>query len=81
MRPTEASGFWRKEKIMNASHTVVISCDNDEANQFAAWLNTNGHTATVGNSTGNYIDGTWTSADGDADEIMQALWSAYCDAA
>ncbi len=61
-------------------HNIEISIDNDEGEQFAAWLNAQGHTAKVGKSTGGYIDGVWTSTDADANETMNSLWSAYCNA-
>lgn len=66
---------------ITTTHTIEISCDNDEGAQFAAWLNAQGHTATVGRSTGDYVDGAWTSSDIDASEAMRALWTAYCNAA
>ncbi len=65
---------------MSNTHNIEISIDNDEGQQFADWLNSQGHDAKVGNSTGDYIDGVWTSHDNDANEIMNALWSRYCNA-
>lgn len=64
----------------NTTHTIEISIDNEQGEQFAAWLNAQGHSAKVGRSTGNYIDGAWTSSDESANEIMRALWAAYCEA-
>ena len=46
--------------------TIIISSDNDDGEQFAAWLQQQGNTASVGNSTGNYI--------------MGMLWNSYCNA-
>ena len=66
-------------KVTNISHNIEISCDNDEGEQFAEWLIAQGHTAKVGSSTGDYIDGVWTSHDNDASETMNALWSQYCN--
>jgi len=62
------------------SHQIEIAVDTVEADEFAAWLNANGHDAKVGNSTGNFIDGVRTSTDNDANETMRALWDAYCNA-
>lgn len=59
---------------------IEISIDNDEGELFAEWPTAQGHTAKVGNSTGNYVDGTWTSTDNGASETMNALWAAYCEA-
>ena len=60
-------------------YDVEISCDNDEGEEFAAWLISQGHTAEVGRSTGSYIDGVWTSHDHEASDIMRSLWDSYCD--
>lgn len=66
--------------MSNATHRIEVSFDNPEAEQFVAWLNANGHDAKVGRSTGNYVDGNWTSSDLDASQIMNALWDSYCNA-
>lgn len=60
--------------------TIIISSDNDDGEQFAAWLQQQGHTASVGNSTGNYINGALTSSDAEANETMGMLWNSYCNA-
>lgn len=57
---------------------IIISSDNDEAEQFAAWLNQHGHRATVGSSTGNYVNGSCTSSDAEDNETMRNLWNSYC---
>lgn len=67
------------EIIMANSHTIEIAQDNAEAAQFCAWLVDQGHRATVGRSTGNYVDGKWTSTDDTASEIMAQLWNDYCN--
>mgnify|MGYP006277493791 FL=1 len=59
--------------------TIQIAVDHVEAEQFAAWLNAQGHSATIGNSTGNYVNGAWTGCNADANEIMNGLWDAYCN--
>ena len=66
--------------MTNATHSIEISVDACEADQFAAWLNANGHSAAVGKSTASYVDGARTGSDPAANEIMNGLWSAYCDA-
>ena len=68
-----------EEQTMNTV-TIIISRDNDEGEQFAAWLQQQGHTASVGNSTGNYINGALTSSDAEANETMRMLWNSYCNA-
>lgn len=62
-------------------HVVVIAVDHEESREFSAWLNAQGHTATVGDSTANYVDGDSTASDEDANEIMNNLWDAYCRSA
>lgn len=59
---------------------IVVCCDccNGEEEQFAEWLNKHGHTATVGHSTGSYVDGKWTQHDEAAQELMNKLWDQYC---
>lgn len=55
------------------------SCGTEEAaNEFASWLNEKGHDASVGKSTGSYVDGRWTSNDEEAREIMNSLWDEFC---
>lgn len=66
--------------MTNAIHTVELAVDQHEGEEFAAWLNAQGHTATIGRSTGTYIDGVSTSSDPEANEIANDLWAAYCDA-
>lgn len=61
------------------TYTIEIACDTPEAEQFAAWLNAQGHDARVGRSTGNYVDGSWTDNNAEANEIMNDLWSQYCN--
>lgn len=57
-------------------YRIVLACDTDEA--FASWLREKGHDATVGTSTGTYVDGAWTSDSEDENEIIRELWEEYC---
>lgn len=59
---------------------IELSIDTHEASEFAAWLNAHGHDATVGASTGNYVDGVWTSSDAEASDALNRLWDEYCNA-
>jgi hypothetical protein len=61
------------------THEIEIACDTVEAEQFRDWLIAQGHSAKIGRSTGNYVDGMWTSTDTEANEIMNGLWSDYCN--
>ena len=61
-------------------HLIIVSSDNDEGEQFVEWLQQQGHTVSISNSTGNYLDGVCTSSDVDANEKMRALWASYCNA-
>ena len=65
-------------EVKKVTYEIEISTDNDEAEAFCEWLNANGHLAFVGFETGNYVDGTWTSTDDEANEIMVDLWNQYC---
>lgn len=60
-------------------YEIIIACDQHEGEQFKNWLIARGHDAEIGNSTGSYVDGAWTSSDQDANEIMNQLWSDYCN--
>ncbi len=57
---------------------IEIAHDTPQAKQFLSWLRDQGHDASIGNSTGNYIDGEWTSSDEDANRIMNDLWEDFC---
>lgn len=63
---------------IKTTYTFDIACDHHEAADFAAWLNKQGHDATVGDSTGNYVDGSCTDHDPGADEVMACAWNDYC---
>ncbi len=65
--------------MLEKTHKIEIAVDHTEADEFCAWLNEQGHSATVGTSTGNYVDGEWTSSDADASEILNGLWDEYCN--
>ena len=67
------------DKIENKTYEIEIAIDSVEPDKFCAWLNENGHSATIGNSTGNYIDGILTDHDIDANDIMNNLWADYCN--
>lgn len=64
------------------SYEIELAFDcagSDEgAREFADWLNSKGHDASVGSSTGSYVDGQWTSMSERAREIMNQLWDEFC---
>lgn len=61
---------------------IDISIDHAEAEEFCLWLNMRDDiSASVGRSTGNYVDGNWTSSNIEEDEILNNLWYEYCNAA
>jgi hypothetical protein len=66
--------------IAAAPYDITIACDHAEGEEFAAWLNVQGHRAKIGRDTGNYIDGIRTSASPVASDIMRSLWEAYGNA-
>lgn len=55
-------------------YNVVIAADQHEAEEFAEWLNEQGHTAIVGSTTRTTVDGDSN------DEVSAQLWSDYCKA-
>ena len=61
------------------NYQIEIASDTIEAEEFCYYLNKNGHDAIIGNTTGNYVDGNCTNSDIDANEIMNGLWSDYCN--
>ena len=61
------------------TYKIILSCDQHEGEEFAAWLNERGHYATIGNSTGSYVDGAWTSSDESASDALRRLWDEYCN--
>jgi hypothetical protein len=60
------------------TYKIELAVDSTEAEEFCAWLAERGHDAKIGRTTGNYVDGKWTSTSTDANEIMERLWSEYC---
>ena len=63
----------------NKKQTVIIlACDTHEGGAFRFWLEKQGYDASIGSSTGNYIDGVWTATDEDANRKMNQLWDEYC---
>jgi len=60
-------------------YKIEIASDHPDAEEFVSWLNNQGHDASIGTSTGSYIDGVWTSTDPEMSESMNTLWSAYCN--
>ena len=60
-------------------YTIEVAGDTEEGEEFVAWLNEHGHTAKLGRTSADYIDGVDTS-DIEANEIMRDLYSEYCSA-
>lgn len=60
-------------------YEVEIGCDGIENEEFRDWLISQGHEAKIGRSTGSYIDGVWTDKYPEANDILNSLWSAYCN--
>ncbi|MGO3056965.1 MAG: hypothetical protein ACTID3_08545 [Halomonas sp.] len=56
------------------TYNVAIAADHHEAEEFAAWLNEQGHTAEVGSTTRTTIDGQQN------DVVSEQLWNDYCKA-
>jgi hypothetical protein len=49
-----------------------------ELENFQNWLEEKGHQASIGNTTGTFIDGYWTSVNTEANYVMNELWDEYC---
>lgn len=69
-------GLTGRQKMFNFN--IELAMDHPEAEQFAAWLKQRGHNAKIGRSTGNYVDGQWTSTDESARTTLDRLWNEYC---
>lgn len=61
------------------TYDITIDKCATEGEEFCEWLISQGHTAEIGNSTGNYVDGIWCGADAEAGSIMNSLWDKYCN--
>lgn len=57
---------------------IIIAVDTPEATDFIEYLEYEGHIATIGQDTRNYIDGIDTSTDETLNETMNNLWLGYC---
>ena len=57
---------------------IELACDHHEGPEFCQWLNAAGYNATIGNTTGNFVDGVWTGSDSEASEFLRNLWDQYC---
>jgi hypothetical protein len=57
---------------------IELACDHAESDEFVTFLKARGHEVTVGSTTGNYVDGKWTSDDEEANDTLNRLWVAYC---
>lgn len=64
---------------MTNQYTIEVDFTNPEAAQFVDWLNQQGHTATIGRTADNKIDGMLSSSDEDASSVSNALWADYCN--
>lgn len=61
------------------AYDIEIAADHTESQEFSNFLNRLGHTATIGSTTANRIDGESTSNSADANEIMRQLWEDFCN--
>ena len=64
--------------MITKSYEIELRCDSSESAEFAAWLNSKGHTAKVGNSTESLVDGWPTRINGSAQDVLESLWDEYC---
>ena len=69
----------KQEISMNKQHTIEVDFTNPEAAQFVEWLNQQGHTATIGRTADEKIDGMLSASDEETSKVSNALWDAYCN--
>lgn len=59
--------------------TIEIACDHEHQISFRNWLNAQGYDASIGNTTGNLINGIRTSDDPDINDDFNRLWEDFCN--
>jgi hypothetical protein len=64
--------------MMTLPQTIVLACDTHEGEQFRDYLISLGIDASIGQDTGDHVDGYWTAKNIPASEIMRQLWDNYC---
>lgn len=60
------------------AHAIELAVDQPEGAEFATWLRSQGHDATIGRETAGTVDGSSTLTDADASAALAALWEEYC---
>lgn len=60
------------------TYRIEVASDTAELETFVQWLCDHGHNATIGRSTGDYINGVWTAHNEEARAIINKLWEDYC---
>lgn len=64
---------------MDEKITIELAVDHEEGEEFCEWLNNRGGiTAYTGTTTGNYVNGIWTSYDPESSTFLNLLWEEYC---
>lgn len=59
------------------AHDVLVGTRQPYAKEFASWLSSRGHTASIGPSTVTFVDGRWIMESRRAGEVFDALWRAF----
>lgn len=54
--------------------TIKLPGSEKHTVDFAQWLNSLGHTATLNSPNGTYINNRWVVSDDWANEVMNDLW-------
>ena len=57
---------------------IEIACDTQDAELFIKYLESLGHSAIIGDSDGNYIDGVRTRGETDETIIMNKMYEDFC---
>ena len=65
--------------INSETHDIIIAVESTEAAEFVRWLNEQGHNASIGTDTGNWIDGQNADNDPALSDKVNALWESYCN--
>lgn len=59
------------------AHDVLVGTRQPYAKEFASWLSSRGHTASIGPSTVTFVDGRWIMESRRAGDAFDALWRAF----
>lgn len=62
------------EPPAKVTYIIKLSGHCDHYVQFAEWLREQGHTVTLDNPSGSYVNGRWCVSDDWANQVISDLW-------